>query len=126
MLKTCSICGIVHDFNKICHSKRYKKTTDNSLFRSTSQWTAKSKEIRARDKFLCQVCLTKKYGTEYEFNHKSLEVHHIVPLSVDYDKRLDDTNLITLCRFHHEMADNGAINIEELKDLVSNSPLLKK
>ncbi|MGX7099584.1 HNH endonuclease [Globicatella sanguinis] len=32
-----------------------------------------------------------------------LYVHHIIPLKVDYSKRLDDSNLITLCYGCHEL-----------------------
>ena len=41
-------------------------------------------------------------------------MHHIVPLVEDYEKRLDDDNLITLCSRHHEMAEKGDIDRREL------------
>ena len=39
----------------------------------------------------------------------ALEVHHIVPVSEDWDLRFDWSNLITLCRCHHELAESGAL-----------------
>ena len=50
-------------------------------------------------------------------NHKNLEVHHIVPLAEDFNKRLDNENLICLCQFHHKMAEHGEILREELTEL---------
>jgi hypothetical protein len=35
---------------------------------------------------------------------------------------MSDTNLITLCRMHHEMAESGEIDAEKLKELVQNIP----
>ncbi len=46
-------------------------------------------------------------------------MHHIIPLSADYEKRLDDDNLITLCRFHHEQAERGIISKRELLKLAA-------
>ena len=41
-------------------------------------------------------------------------VHHITPLTDDFDARLDDDNLISLCAYHHEQAERGEISAEEL------------
>lgn len=106
MLKTCSISGKIHDFNKICKRVSIKKSTIESKFRKSYQWTIKSKLIRLRDEYLCQICIRNKYDINYLYNYNELEVHHIVPITEDYKLRLDDMNLITLCRYHHEMAKN--------------------
>ena len=97
MLKTCSICGKIHDFNKTCKRVSTKKFTLESKFRKSYQWTVKSKQIRQRDKYLCQICIRDKYDTNCLYNYKELEVHHIVSINEDYNLRLDDMNLITLC-----------------------------
>lgn len=34
-------------------------------------------------------------------NYKNLQVHHIIPVSVDKNKELDPENLITLCKTCH-------------------------
>ena len=99
--------------------KKVKKKTNANTFRRTYQWTEKSKSIRKRDNYLCQVCLTGKYNTNYRYTYKELEVHHIVPIEEDYSKRLDETNLITLCRYHHELAEKNTIPREELLEIVA-------
>ena len=118
MLKTCSVCGKIHDFNKICRRKTTKKSTEANKFRKTYKWAEKSKYIKQRDNYLCQVCLLDKYNTNYKYTYKELEVHHIIPLEEDYNKRLDSDNLITLCRYHHELAEKGEISREELQEII--------
>ena len=54
-----------------------------------------------------------KYNTNYKYTYKELEAHHIIPLEEDYNKRLDGDNLITLCRYHHELAEKGGISREK-------------
>ena len=118
MLKTCSICGRIHDFNQVCTRPCKKKTTRQNAFRDTYQWKQKRNQIKSRDKYLCQVCLTDKYKTNYRYTYDELEVHHIVPIEEDYNLRLNSNNLITLCRMHHEMAEAGEISKEELKAMI--------
>ena len=120
MLKTCRWCGIVSE-DHICpyrKPRRAKENTKANTFRKTNKWTNKSKEIRERDKYLCRVCINDLYNTINQYNYKKLEVHHIVPIEEDYNKRLDNNNLITLCSYHHKMADSGEIPREELIDMI--------
>lgn len=120
MLKTCSKCGIVPQDHK-CPYRTYKKKdkdTKADKFRKTKAWTKKSLEIRQRDKYLCQVCINNLYHTISQYNFDKLEVHHIVPINEDYNKRLDNDNLITLCNFHHKMAESSEITREELVRLI--------
>ena len=122
---TCSRCGIVPRGHK-CPYKTYKKKayeTEADKFRKTKRWTNKSIEVRQRDRYLCKVCMANLYNTVQQFNFTELDVHHIIPINEDYDKRLDNDNLITLCRYHHKMADDGKIPREELYSLISNPPL---
>ncbi len=119
MLKTCSICGRIHDFDKVCYNSKYKRSTKQNKFRSSYIWQEKRDEIRERDMNLCQVCIRDKYNTDYMYNFKSLEVHHIIPIEEDYSRRLDSYNLITLCNMHHRMAEEGIITREELQKIVS-------
>lgn len=53
-----------------------------------------------------------------------LGVHHIVPLMADFDKRLDNDNLITLCASHHSQADAGRIPPAELAALAAQPAML--
>lgn len=120
MLKTCSKCGIVPQ-DHICPYRSYNKKNKDSKankFRKTKAWTDKSIEVREKSKYLCSICMENKYNTINQFNFKNLSVHHIVPLEEDYNLRLENSNLICLCEFHHHMAEKGEIPREELLELV--------
>lgn len=110
MLKLCSQCGKLHDFNAgPCQAGRFKKNTKAVQFRNTSHWQRKRKQIRERDKNLCQVCLLDEYDTYRIYTFDNIEVNHIVPIKEDPSKALDDNNLISLCSYHHKMADKNLI-----------------
>lgn len=111
MLKSCRYCGRIHDSNYDCGKKpvRKKIRTAQNSFRGTEAWKRKSRQIRERDRYLCQICIRNLYGTKRHYNNKELEVHHIIPLAEDYEARMDSSNLITLCGKHHEMAERGEI-----------------
>ena len=127
-LITCSKCGIVPRGHK-CPFKTYKKKaydTEAEKFRRTKRWKNKSIEIRQRDRYLCRVCEANLYNTIQQFNFNTLEVHHIEKLNENFDKRLDNDNLITLCRYHHKMADDGNIPKKVLYGLINNPPPYQK
>lgn len=68
---------------------------------------------------MCQVCLRRLYNTiGRQYNFKDVSVHHIEPLDERYDLRLDSSNLITLCAYHHSMADDGLIPKGILRSIV--------
>lgn len=114
---SCPYCGRIHPREFDCGKKRrygeQDKTAKEYKFRHGARWTEKSKAIRTRDKHLCVYCL-KKLGV---INNTAVEVHHIVPVKKDFDARLDSGNLISLCREHHEEAEQGTIGVEELQEL---------
>ena len=72
-----------------------------------------------RDLYLCVACRHKLPGTIRQFNNEDLSVHHIRPLNTNYELRLDDENLITLCRIHHEMAEKCEISADKLLNIVT-------
>lgn len=119
MLRSCKYCGRIHDSKYQCSSKpvRRKIRTKQNSFRSTEVWKRKSLEIRERDRYLCQICIRKLYGTTQQYNNREIEVHHIVPIAEDWDGRLNNDNLISLCGRHHEMAEAGKISQAELKEI---------
>lgn len=41
-------------------------------------------------------------------------MHHAVSLEEDYDRCLDDDNLLTVCGLHHEMAESGEIPLADV------------
>ena len=111
MYKTCSRCGIVPE-NHICPYRTYRKKerdTQANRFRSSKAWTNKSKEIKEKSKYLCEVCIENKYHTINQFNFNKLETHHIEPLCENYTRRLDNFNLVVLCNYHHKLAENNII-----------------
>lgn len=112
MKKSCKYCGGIHEKGYVCpkkpvHEKRYN---DTNRFRNTSLWQRTRDYIKQRDKYLCQACLHNLTKTVDQYTTDDLEVHHIVPLHVDYELRAEHTNLITLCQIHHKMADRGLIH----------------
>jgi len=126
MRKTCRYCGGTHATSETCPQKtmaqkyvRKKIRRDVDAFRSTAAWTAKSAEIRERDLYCCRLCLAEGRITMHD-----LGVHHIVPLMADFDKRLDNDNLVTLCASHHRQADAGRIPRAELAALAAQPAML--
>ena len=119
MLKSCKYCGKIHDSKFDCGKKpiRKKIRTMQNSFRGTQLWRRKSEEIRERDHYLCQICIRELYGTRRKYNSENIEAHHIIPLADDYDRRLDNDNLISLCGGHHEMAERGEIPCDVLLEI---------
>ena len=122
MKKSCKYCGKIHEKDFICPMKpvRQYKKFEQDKFRWTKAWQKKREEIKERDKYLCQVCLRQLHNTIKKYNYDYLEVHHIKPLREAYELRLDNNNLITLCEYHHELAERGEITADELLKIVKN------
>ena len=86
---------------KVERDKRYdenvRKTRDKKYheFYKSDEWERVKKAILVRDKGLCQWCY--KQG-----KLKSADVvHHIVELKQDWSRRLDPSNLVSLCHECH-------------------------
>lgn len=94
-----------------------KPNKEVNKFRNSVKWRNKSLEIRQRDNYLCQVCLRNLYNAENKYNFTTIEVHHITSLENDITKGLDNENLITLCKYHHIMAENGEIKKDKLEKI---------
>ncbi len=118
MLKSCKYCSRIHDSKYICPNKqtaindrqrRFKRDRAIDKFRSSGEWQHKREEIKERDKQLCQICIRKLYGTRQQYTYNNLSVHHAISLMEDWEKRLDNDNLITGCDMHHEMMECGKI-----------------
>ena len=87
MYRSCSVCGRIHPEDKMC-KRVYKKNTIESKFRNTNAWIKKRNQIKKRDKYLCQLCLKDNIYT-----YDSLQVHHIIPIAKDYNKKLYELQL---------------------------------
>lgn len=125
MLKTCVYCGRLHDSKTVCEQKPkrgiYSRSEKLCKFRNSSKWKRKREEIKKRDKNICIYCFFDKKSSK-KFNAVNLSVHHIDGLEEAYEKRLDNNNLVTLCRYHHELADAGKITKSELIELLKSTP----
>lgn len=113
----------MHDARHDCVKKpvkkiRKKKFTQADYFRRTQVWTDKAIEIKRRDNYLCQICIRNLYNTFQQYNYSGLSVHHAISINADWDKRLDNDNLITTCIRHHTMMEDGTIPYEAVKKII--------
>lgn len=113
----CPTCGKIHEGR--CKNKciSVERNSQADKFRNTQLWKRTAKAILERDFHCCRVCLAAGILT-----NRDLSVHHIVPLAEDYERRLDESNLITLCRFCHAKAEHGGISRARLFDLAGIPP----
>ena len=115
MYKSCSKCGKIHDTRFKCNTNRIYKSGEERKLRSLYSWTQKSKEIREKANYLCEVCRDHNVYT-----YDNLEVHHIEKLKDNSDLLLDNLNLVCLCQEHHKQADSGQISKEYLRKLAED------
>lgn len=71
-----------------------------SQFYNSVQWRTLRNQKFYDANGLCELCL--KDGIINE----AREIHHIVPIEKDWNKRLDYDNLIALCPSHHQEQHN--------------------
>jgi 5-methylcytosine-specific restriction endonuclease McrA len=118
MKKSCQYCGRIHELSGVCKLKpsteHSRANTKERRFRHSFAWRKKRAEILERDNYLCKICL--HLG---RLVYHDIHVHHIKSLADRFDLRLTDSNLISLCRDHHIMADSGAFTPEFCKSLVN-------
>jgi len=117
MLKSCQYCGRIHAKDYDCGKKpvRSNRSRDErEAGRYTYAFTKKSLEIKEHSNHLCAVC-----WVEGRLTWDGLETHHITKLMDAPDLLLEDSNLICLCKRHHEMADAGLISADELRRLAA-------
>ena len=122
MKRACPYCGKIHDRKEHCENAPKPKQARGSredIFRWSYDWKCKREYVLRRDKYLCVACLNRLPGTVVVLNNVDLSVHHILSLKTNWDMRLDDNNLITLCRKHHEMAEKCLISADDLLRIVS-------
>lgn len=95
MLISCARCGKVHERGKCDKPKEWtKKNKDISL---STGWIPIRNNALDRDKHLCRLCMSKG-----RVNFKRLQVHHIIPRSVDINRIHDINNVITVCEECHK------------------------
>jgi len=75
------------------------KSTDYNLFLKSDYWKKVRLLVLERDKYRCQICIT-KYAP-YKYDKKDLEIHHKTYKNHKNElNHLDD--LVTLCKWCHE------------------------
>ena len=90
-------------------NKSYHEKFD-SFYQSKSWKLLRSQKFYASNG-LCELCL--KDGIINE----AREIHHIVPIEKDWNKRLDYQNLIALCPEHHNLMHERISPLQQfLKD----------
>ena len=87
--------------------KNPKNNTMTEKFYSSKQWQQLREYVRARDKHLCQDCLKESRIT------LATQVHHIVSILKDWDKRFDEENLVSLCNEHHRLRHKSSAYINK-------------
>lgn len=92
-------------YNKARH-EREKEMNSYRLFYNTREWRLKREEIHRRDG-ICKIC-----EALFMFNPID-DIHHIIPISKDYSKRLDNDNLVGLCSKHHKMIHDNSIDTKD-------------
>lgn len=115
--------------NKKYNADRYNRDKANEdairMFYVSTAWKNKRQEIIKRDNNECQIC-----KALYKFV-PSDDVHHIVPMTKDFSKRLDNDNLISLCKYHHQQIHLHNINDNKqlekyVKQLINSDKFYKK
>ncbi len=84
--------------------ERYHRVADrqrgSSSERGYDQRWRHVRDIYVRQHPICEVCL--EQGT-VTLESTLIEVDHIIPIMIDPSRRLDSTNLQSLCRRHHQL-----------------------
>lgn len=80
-------------------------------WRSSYQWKKKRREISSLYNGKCALC-----GST-----NNVQVHHIIPISVLPELKLENENLILLCGTCHELAHNAIISQTKLKSMIKRS-----
>ena len=123
MLRSCKYCGRMHPIGYVCPKKPSGGKHRNEKidrFRKTTAWTHKRAEILERDGHRYRVCDAEMAPRRY--NPGRLSVHHIEPLAEQWELRLEDGNLLTVCDRHHEEAERGGYDRSYLHELARVSP----
>ena len=113
MYRSCSKCGNIHPYNYKCNVGKVYRGGEERKLRNTYAWHSKARQIKEKSNYLCAIC--KDQGI---YTYDNLEVHHISKVKDDPSLLLEDYNLITLCAWHHKLADMGEINKNYLLNLV--------
>ena len=102
--------------NKRKTYKTFDEMTEEELriqkFYNSKEWRTKREEIMARSNGLCVICwLLGRVKS-------ATSVHHIKKLREHFELRLDDNNLIAVCRECHELVESSCSSVDEVLLLI--------
>ena len=102
--------------NKRKTYKTYDEMTEEELmiqkFYNSKEWRKKRDEILARSNGLCVICWL--LGRV----RSATSVHHIKKLREHFELRLDNNNLIAVCRDCHELVESSCSSVDEVLLLI--------
>lgn len=90
--------------NRLCLAAKFPKQAALNGRWKGGMWRFVREQVLIRDNYRCSIC-------GFDFH---VQVHHITPVAEGGNN--DFPNLITLCPNHHVMADQGAINLESMRN----------
>jgi 5-methylcytosine-specific restriction enzyme A len=114
--KTCQHCSMPIVYGTCSGCK--PATSDRSLsskVTSSGKWKKVRDMVRDRDSQICQACLSGNHFVPNNRLDAPIEIHHIIKVTEDLTLAYDSTNLIALCKYHHEEADHGKISKHDLQ-----------
>lgn len=123
MLKACSYCGRIHDSKFVCkqkkeymaqHQRAYQRS-DAEKERYGNRWKKLSDRIKSDANYLCEAC-----RANGRYTYDTLETHHIEKITESQKLVYDESNLICLCRRHHEAAESGSMSKETQRALAKD------
>ena len=94
----CGKCSSRFRSKQLKTMKVYNHRRDSEVysFYESTEWSKTREVVKTRDACMCQLCLSDGIGKEAHL------VHHIDELKESWDRRLDPTNLISLCDSCHK------------------------
>ena len=104
--------------NKRKQYKTYDEMTEEELmiqkFYNSKEWRKKRDEILTRSNGLCVICWL--LGRV----RSATSVHHSKKLREHFELRLDDNNLIAVCRECHELVEDSCSSGEEIELIIES------
>lgn len=132
--KFCHKCGEIHEYGE-CPNKKDSRIDINpprkrkswktyaemnpeelkiAKFYNSKQWKKLRYKLMRECNGLCQVCWA--LGRL----RNATSVHHIVKLRTDFDKRLDEDNLICVCDSCHRVLEETCSSVDDVVRYVEN------
>jgi hypothetical protein len=86
------------------------KQKEWDILHTSPEYKLWRKEVYHRDGFKCREC----------GSNNKIEAHHIIPLRIDFEKRFDINNGITLCKKHHRLVFGKEMQlVKHFQDLIN-------